>query len=86
MFLYLIIPFGFVSDWFSRQHFLYQSEHSKAKPKQLRITFNTQINSNLGFNTLFPFLRPLPSYQATNNAWFCGRAPHPTMDEEKNFI
>ena len=41
------IGFGLVSDWLSRWHEFYKpiTERSKAKPKQFRITFDTQLKT-----------------------------------------
>ena len=43
----LVIAFGFASDWLSRWCAFFKpiAEHSKAKPKQFRIMFDTQLKT-----------------------------------------
>ena len=54
------LVFGFASDWLSwwREFFKPITEHSKAKPKQFRITFDTQLK--IALSAISRYLEPKP--------------------------
>ena len=63
------IGFVFASDWLSRWSEIFKpiAERSKAKPKQVRITFDTQLKT-----ALFYYITPQHYELFPTEEFFCG--------------